>query len=242
MSMKPILFSTDMVQAILDGRKTATRRLVKPRYVLDADNNPHFFSRAEGNLFVWEDRPYIKTAIKQPYLPGDVLYVRETWRVRNVFGDFKYGNRTAEIEFKAGGEYAYMPITDDVINDKHWRPSIHMPKEAARIFLRVTDVRAERLWQMRNDDALREGVPTEWPMNPVYCPQCNGTGLVGTYDSDTLGFKEIDCPFCKEPISRFRELWNHLRKGNDYHSTRFESGPFVWVVEFERIEKPEVAK
>ena len=238
MSMKPILFSTDMVQAILDGRKTATRRLVKPRYVLDADNNPHFFSRAEGNLFVWEDRPYIKTAIKQPYLPGDVLYVRETWRVLEASSP----PRRCVIEYKAGGTQEF----DDVIAlptaDSKWRPSIHMPKEAARIFLRVTDVRAERLWQMRNDDALREGVPTEWPMNPVYCPQCNGTGLVGTYDSDTLGFKEIDCPFCKEPISRFRELWNHLRKGNDYHSTRFESGPFVWVVEFERIKKPEVAK
>lgn len=150
MNIKPILFNTEMVRAILDGRKTVTRRLVKPQYVLDADNNPHFFSRAEGNLFVWKDMPYIKTAIKPPYLPGDVLYVRETWASPSA----------AEIANGADPEM-YLYKADPLHRaawDK-WRPSIHMPKEAARIFLRVTDVRVERLQDITEEEKLAEGAP-----------------------------------------------------------------------------------
>ena len=79
MSIKPILFNTEMVRAILDERKTVTRRVVKPQNAMDADGKFHSFGRVEGNLFVWADKPNIKTAIKPPCRPGDTLYVRETW-------------------------------------------------------------------------------------------------------------------------------------------------------------------
>lgn len=205
MNIKPILFNTEMVRAILDGRKTVTRRLVKPRYVLDADNNPHFFSRAEGNLFVWEDRPYIKTAIKQPYLPGDILYVRETWAHPSA----------AEIANGADPEM-YLYKADPLHRaawDK-WRPSIHMPKEAARIFLRVTDVRVERLQNITGDECPSEGVP-------LY--------------SGPVGGREACYRFC------FADIWDDTIKPSDLDDYGWSANPWVWVIKFERCEKPKEA-
>ena len=205
MNIKPILFNTEMVRAILDGRKTVTRRLVKPRYVLDADNNPHFFSRAEGNLFVWEDRPYIKTAIKQPYLPGDILYVRETWAHPSA----------AEIANGADPEM-YLYKADPLHRaawDK-WRPSIHMPKEAARIFLRVTDVRVERLQNITGDECPSEGVP-------LY--------------SGPVGGREACYRFC------FADIWDDTIKPSDFDDYGWSANPWVWVIKFERCEKPKEA-
>ncbi len=134
--MKPILFNTEMVQAILDGRKTVTRRVVK------------FPEGQTGRLPSNGARDYLfyPGGIKYPpYQVGDILYVRETW-----------------FEFRGGG-YAY--AADATESSKmfrkelgyKWHPSIHMPKEAARIFLRVTDVKVDRLQCITREEALREG-------------------------------------------------------------------------------------
>lgn len=134
--MKPILFNTDMVRAIRDGRKTVTRRMVKPQPTWS-------MAKAEGEFkffgYVREKgiEPYL---YKPPYCPGDILYVREAF------------SRSAD-------GYAYKADEPDS-NGWGWRPSIHMPREAARIFLRVTDVRIEQLYAITGKQARAEGFLT----------------------------------------------------------------------------------
>lgn len=137
--MKPILFNTEMVRAILDGRKTVTRRVVKPQpkaalYPMpDSMCWPGCFANNE------EDRIY-----RPPYQPGDILWVRETF-AKSMAGTFMYL-----------ADYTAIMV-------ERWQPSIHMPREAARIFLRVTGVRAERLQDINLDhpgpknQVVREG-------------------------------------------------------------------------------------
>ncbi len=150
MSIKPILFNTEMVRAILEGRKSCTRRIVKPQQLIgmlpDKCKNgaPEEFLKEKKLMF----KPYcdmtdielINTAYKAPYQPGNILYVRETWK-------------------KAPNGYYYYEDwqKNDIADITKWKPSIHMPKEAARIWLKVTDVRVERLQDMTDDDAEAEG-------------------------------------------------------------------------------------
>lgn len=142
MRVKPILFNTDMVRAILDGRKTVTRRVVKPSLGDSCPNcgqihSKFIYQKITQNLYCERcGFPH-----KVPYHPGDVLYVRETWQ---------------HIDF-AGEENGYVykasqngEIWEQETEGWYWRPSIHMPKEAARIWLKVTDVRVERLHEIRN--------------------------------------------------------------------------------------------
>lgn len=142
MSIKPILFNTEMARAILEGRKTVTRRAVKPQP--PATSHVSQVKNDYGWSF-WEDNPE-KHYMKPPYKTGDVLWVRETWSPVNV--------RPRRYIYKADvdrsiGEGVGLPLC--------WHPSIRMPKEAARIFLRVTDVRVERLQAMSHEDAEQEG-------------------------------------------------------------------------------------
>ena len=120
MDMKPILFNTEMVQAILEGRKTQTRRIIKPVAMgLTHENG--------------------MPARVPPYEPGDILWVRETWNNTVYGGKFCY---KADFSYKEA-----FP----------WKPSIHMPKEAARIFLKVVNVRPHRLLEISRQDAVKEG-------------------------------------------------------------------------------------
>ena len=166
MSIKPILFNTEMVQANLDGRKNNTRRIMKPQPV-DKEYCNHEMVTFNDMLPGYYDGDYTcacrtcgygvgpsgESMFKPPYVPGDILYVRETWRVRNVFGDIARGNRTAEIEFKAGGDTICVPAFGYTPSYGAWKSSIHMPKKAARLFLRVTDVRVERLQDIDEEGA-----------------------------------------------------------------------------------------
>ncbi len=189
MAIKPILFNTEMVRAILDGRKTQTRRVVKQPpiygdilhdtkgwYYIDGTRNGH--------------------SLIPPFAPGDILWVRETWK--QAMCD------------PAGGGYAltdlYLYKADEAIDtsgmcaEGRWHPSIHMPKEAARIFLMVNDVRVERLQNIDDDGVVSEGL-------------------------------EIGDPF--------DELWNSTIKKAKLPGYGWEANPWVWVIEFERYEKPE---
>ena len=158
--MKPILFNTDMVQAILEGRKTVTRRVVKPQppataYIAKVRND-------YGWSF-WKDDPQ-KHYMKPPYQPGDILWVRETWSPVNV--------RPRRYIYKADvdrriGEGVGLPLC--------WRPSIHMPLEAARIFLRVTGVRVDRLQELTLKDAAMEGMDLRGPMFTKFVEFWNST-------------------------------------------------------------------
>lgn len=145
MAIKQILFNTEMVRAILDGRKTCTRRLV--RFL--PGENPQWTGYIRDGLMLYNGRnePCIT---KAPYQPGDILYVRETW----------CGLPVNEAGHMRGHTIYYYKADGDLRPEGWrgaWRPSIHMPKEAARIWLKVTDVRVERLQDMTDDDAEAEG-------------------------------------------------------------------------------------
>jgi len=224
--MKPILFNSEMVLAIKRGRKTVTRRLVKPRYRDGEASFAVVFEKHSGKYVRIEylDEHDCETRyMREPYNRGDILYVRETW------AEMPYG-----FVYKADDEE---PEGWDSLD--RWRPSIHMPKEAARLFLRVKSIRAEQLQEITNEQALQEGVPDEWPMNEVYCPVCKGEGIVGYFHTKTLGHMSIDCPHCKNAADRFGHLWDSTITQADLDFHGWTANPWVWVIEFEVITKEE---
>lgn len=242
MSVKPILFNTEMVRAILDGRKTCTRRVIKPQpdekhiyplgYVTDSTEKKNV------GCFGFSIDEYSGSVqyAKQPYHPGDILYVRETWQCWRAH---RY-EATADIRFRAGGDDVRLQFANgntDSINrldydtfvhkwfshNGKWKPSLFMPKEAARIWLKVTDVRVERLQEITEDGAKAEGINEEWAMSwwsPTY------------YDPDSGGYPKYRDTFAFE-------VWNKTIKKSDIGRYGWYANPWVWVVEFERCEKPE---
>lgn len=210
MAIKPILFNTEMVRAILDGKKTCTRRIVKGAIPDDAMWGYTMFT-PKGCIScrgVYADG-YGEGFYKLPYQPGDILYVRETWgHPISLNSDKQYvfrADKIAEIGFK---------------NDSHiWHPSIHMPKEAARIWLRVTDVRVERLQECGEGwciDIEKEGIAT--PQDPIL------------YISDDA--------FHDALRMEFQKIWDSTIKKSDLDRYGWDANPWVWVIEFERCEKP----
>ena len=141
MAIKPILFNTKMVRAILDERKSCTRRLVK-HGVESILNSPYHKAHPEV-----EDKQIISKLCQPPYQPGDILYVRETWSEG-------YEERT--YIYRADDKLADLPTFKES-SKLIYHPSIHMPKEAARIWLKVTDVRVERLQEITEVQAQAEG-------------------------------------------------------------------------------------
>lgn len=205
----PILFNTEMVRAILDGRKTVTRRLVK----FLSRKNPNWTGYVKDGLMLYNGRnePCIK---KAPYQPGDILYVRES------YSELSFG-----YVYKADGENI-----DHLGNVIKWHPSIHMPKEAARIWLKVTDVRVERLQDMKPVDVIKEGAYPD-------CWDCLNT--YGESGSQCCYRTEEQCSQCDEVMMEWEKLWNSTIKKSDLSCYGWDANPWVWVIEFERCEKPE---
>ena len=210
MAIKPILFNTEMVRAILDGRKCCTRRIVK-HDVEAILNSPYHKEHPEV-----EDKQIIRKLCMPPYQPGDILYVRETWH--------KYTKRVGEGENCHLAEfYGYKAsVANSEEANEPWKPSIHMPKEAARIWLKVTDVRVERLQEIDEDGAVKEGIYV------ASCKDCNAPFGCDTCPDE--GYNEID---------EFAELWDYTIKKSDLDRYGWDANPWVWVIEFERCEKPE---
>lgn len=239
MAIKPMLFNTEMVQALLKGRKTVTRRAVKfPR-----GWNPKFTGYIPDGAVLYGSNNI--PAAKAPYKTGDVIWVRETWRIQSAHRfeadakiEYKSGGPMEKVKFKCRLDYDRF-IWNQPVGEGKWKPSIHMPKEAARLFLRVTGVWVERLQNITEEGALAEGVPDEWPMDPVYCPYCKGEGLVGAVHPVSLGYMEVDCPECEKARDRFASLWDSTIKPAYLPTYGWEANPWVWVIEFERCEKPE---
>lgn len=219
---KPILFNTDMVKAILEGRKTVTRRCVKPQ-------PQGYFEVNEDPLYIY-DTDFQQGRIYPPCKPGDILYVRETWH--------QYEKRVGKGEScHMATFYGYKAsIANSEDAHESWKPSIHMPKEAARIFLKVKNVRVERLQSITDEQALNEGVPddTDYPISKVYCPICHGEGLVGAL-SASLGYMEVDCTVCNTAIKRFKHLWNSTIDKKQIDTYGWDANPYVWVIEFEKL-------
>jgi hypothetical protein len=198
MSIKPILFNTEMVRAILEGRKTCTRRICKDANeytVPDMDfYNADRRTYAVHNFADKEHTEQLSIAERTcPICPGDILYVRETWK-RALNGYYYYEDWQR----------------DDIADITKWKPSIHMPKEAARIWLKVTNVRVERLQDITSEQIYREGVEVEYPH------VLNG----------------------EEKRYAFSTLWNSTIKKSDIDTYGWDANPWVWVIEFERCEKP----
>lgn len=223
MTIKPILFDTEMVRAILEGRKSCTRRIVKPQQLIgmlpDKCKNgaPEKFLKEKKLMF----KPYcdmtdielINTAYKAPYQPGDILYVRETWK-------------------KAPNGYYYYEDwqRNDIADVTKWKPSVRMPKEAARIWLKVTNVRVERLQEMNPVDVIKEGAYPD-------CWDCLNT--YGESGSQCCYGTEEQCSQCDEVMMEWENLWNSTIKKSDLDSYGWNASPWVWVIEFEMCEKPE---
>lgn len=221
MAIKPILFNTEMVRAILDGRKTCTRRICKDanEYTVpdmefyNADRRTY----AVHNFADKEQMEQLSTAERTcPICPGDILYVRETWEHFECCcceGD-EHGNCYREPQQsalnKSCGCYMYR-ATDEIYGDARWHPSIHMPKEAARIWLKVTDVRVERLQEITPQGAWKEGARCSC-LHPV--PDCAGNKTA------------------------FVNIWNSTIKKADLDRYGWDANPYVWVISFERCEKP----
>ena len=212
MAIKPILFNTEMVRAILDGKKTCTRRIVKGAIPDDAMWGYTMFT-PKGCIScrgVYADE-YGEKFFRLPYQQGDILYVRETWCRYGKLDDFDHViEGTEKYYYLADGEnptpYNCFLVQrngyDEYKDTPIWHPSIHMPKEAARIWLKVTDVRVERLQDM-TDDAEAEGC--------------------FDYTSTALGFPDV---------------WDSTIKKSDLDRYGWDANPWVWVIEFERCEKP----
>lgn len=217
MAIKPILFNTEMVRAILDGRKTCTRRLV--RFL--PGENPQWTGYIRDGLMLYNGRnePCI---IKAPYQPGDTLYVRETWCGLPV-------NEAGHMR----GHTIYYYKADGELRPKGWRgtwhPSIHMPKEAARIWLKVTGVRMKRLQEMKPVDVIKEGAYPD-------CWDCLNT--YGESGSQCCYGTEEECSQCDEVMMEWEKLWNSTIKKSDLDRYGWNANPYVWVIEFERCEKP----
>jgi hypothetical protein len=220
--MKPILFSAQMVKAIIDGRKTQTRRVIKPQPEHDIEDAPFLC----GSNFVFTKNNHYgnsrnKQSIVEPkYKVNDVLYVRETWRLT----DFSFIDDyvSARVTYKDGGSGDYLRNLKHGMNERTgWRPSIHMPRAAARIFLRVINVRAERVQDISENDAIAEGVALRFGSDGVlrgyknYLSKTSGTIYVKAADS-------------------FKSLWIFL---NAKRGHGWDANPWVQVYKFERITK-----
>lgn len=196
--MKPILFNTGMTRAILEDRKTVTRRVVKPQ-----PNGNGMVKMPDDSCWpgYWAEVGSARV-VKPPYQPGDVVYVRET--------------------FAQPAKHIFWYKADFKLRNILWRPSIHMPREAARLFLLVTRVRVERLQAITEDDAEAEGAEKMYPYTD---PETGKTAFLlhqnGTFRAG------------------FSQIWDNTIKSADRATCGWEANPWVWVIEFERISKEE---
>ena len=236
--MKPSLFNTEMVRAILEGHKTETRRVVKPQYggtleVHDDLGGIPCLSERCGSLC---------RGLKPPYRPGDIMYVREAFDVLPVIeeGSVLVGSR--RFYYKADGD-----LRPDGWGGR-WTPSIHMPREAARIFLRVTNVKVQRVQDITEEEARKEGSKKMYPHTD---PETGETVYAYSEDGTYIaGFMCVwnDCYANPQPV-KVKGVIDHYESypWEDIQETRTYRGkpwyvignPWAWVIEFERCEKPE---
>ncbi|OZV12430.1 hypothetical protein CIW83_09460 [Tissierella sp. P1] len=200
---KPILFNTPMTQAILDNRKTTTRRVIKPqpsregKLTASEIGIPRVVDNDQGNMW---------TLSNPPYKIGDILYVRETGMIQSM----KNIGKKVKMLFKADNSLVEFSVSDEEYERlskweliKRWLPPYWLTKETARIFLKVTDIRVERLKEMTLTDLIKEGM---W---------IKGESI---------------------PANKFIDLWNSTINKQDLNSYGWEANPWVWVIEFERVE------
>lgn len=226
MKESPILFNTDMVQAIWSGHKSQTRRVVKEELIVwqaefESGNLPHVIRSEPSLQYYLENRcPFGQI--------GDQLWVRETWHVEpNVQGWSMDENEpcTGWIEYKAGGSKEVTAPNFDAVQrcfpkgevdwdflPSDWRPSIFMPRWASRIQLEITNIRIERLNDISEQDAESEGCIAD-PCDHAR-QICEDIGCCG--------------PTAK---GHFKYIWESINGANSW-----DKNPWVWVIEFKVIQ------
>ena len=214
MKERGMIFNGEMVRAILDGRKTQTRRIIKPQpeATLSGSLSGKWLSRPLNGLLL----PKIEDiAIHCPFgVVGDRIWVRETWARYNI------DQNSHDIAYRA-------TTPEDWPEEGRWRPSIHMPRWACRIMLESTDVRVERLNSINEHDAIAEGlaeISKDWRTYKYGVPDRDG--YPGTDDCG-WPWHEWEC----YPISAYSKLWESI-----YGADSWQANPWVWVIEFKRVE------
>ena len=201
---KPMLFSTEMVKALLEGRKTQTRRIVKEAIGWDA--NWKISKKTETSHCMCCGSQYSLPYFKPQISLGDIIWVRET-----------FGEDFLEIS-ESGVICHYLYRADDFETPADgWSPSIFMPKSACRLFLKVTNVRVERLQDISDFDSIAEGIEImdDYPTYRNYLKFGGGHGYNFSHYS-------------------YFSLWDSINgKG------AADKNPYVWVYEFEKVEKPD---
>ncbi|MBC0853840.1 hypothetical protein [Pantoea stewartii] len=216
MKERPILLNAEMVRAVLDGRKTQTRRMVAN---VDSDNCLALRKPTKTRNGIYT---HVMDAPKHNLCPfgavGDRLWVRETWQgplvsyddAYSIFKDPKPYQKVENCVYRAdGGPCPEFTDADDELR-QGWRPSIHMPRWASRITLEITGVRVERLQDISDSDAKAEG-----------CWYGRGCG-------------EPD--FAVSPADHFPTLWASI-----YREKSWQANPWVWVIEFKRLDNADKA-
>lgn len=225
---KHILFNTEMVKAILEGRKTCTRRIIKRTPSNDESCGYGFwkeFNERDKRWYVkdythsctwWTLEEYIRRFSK--YQVGDILYVRETFRYVHI-GEFDYMGECewdeGVVEYKASQEEFEEKYGEFIGDYDEWKSSIHMPKKLARIFLKVTDVKIERLQNITEEEARKEG-------------------CIDFHDKIGDGKFEDVLEFDLTARDAFTELWDSTVNKKEIDKYSWEANPYVWVIEFER--------
>ncbi|HBR2315728.1 TPA: hypothetical protein L9P45_003526 [Klebsiella pneumoniae] len=243
MTERGMIFNAEMVRAILDGRKTQTRRImtVQPqssefglRYIAESslakEVGMYFWSQSDACGMKARSKPFAC-----PYgKPGDRIWVRETWSsdFANYYPNDRVwyaadNNRRLDIEVVDGVRGIYSPESDVHVPFR-WRPSIHMPRWASRILLEITDVRVERLNAISEEDAQREGVHAEvWDQTVVARNYAARDEFFQFWSEDMPHYVEMNQLY----RSSFRSLWESI-----YGSENWLANPWVWVIEFKRVE------
>jgi len=219
MKERPILFSSEMVRAILDGRKTQTRRVFNPQPI------------ADGLYYEYKDIPWLKTGDPFPFIghlcpygtTNDLLWVRETWRAVELDNGndgilYKADNHFKSIENSQAAADLWCDAYADRKHGNKWRPSIFMPRWASRILLEVTDVRVERVQEISDGDAKAEGL-VGWKSERS--------------DEIHYGITAADV-WETDPRITYKRLWDSI---NAERGHSWESNPWVWVASF-KVVKP----
>lgn len=231
---RPMLMKTELVQKARAGLKTETRRLIKAKVIQTT-------STSEGSITTVTKQPvtipipagleYVGAApfcrhrfeddstmytLKPYYMPGDLVYLRETWRVKSAWSG---SYRGSEIEYKAGGENIVLQDIPALPEQKaRWKSGIHMPLCVARTFLNVLDVKVAHLQDISGQEVFREGVDNG-SSNPTMGPRYENMQRMA-----------------------FQELWDSLAVKSpapaNENAAFWMANPWVWVVQFELVDKP----
>ncbi|HBY0080846.1 TPA: hypothetical protein MIM91_22720 [Klebsiella pneumoniae] len=232
MKERGMIFNAEMVRAILDGRKTQTRRIMKAQpsedftpmnMALEADYKARWYTPG-----IVDKDGYLQPAGKEVFgvanenegyscpfgAVGDRIWVRETWARYNIDQD------SHDMAYRA-------TIPEDWPESGRWRPSIHMPRWASRITLEITDVRVERLNAISEQDAQSEGVHTEvWDQTVVARNYAAIDEFFQFWSEDMPHYVEMNQLY----RSSFRSLWESI-----YGAENWQANPWVWVIEFKRV-------